>query len=183
MVVALAYRLCDEAGRVVDTVTADEPLRYVHGYAQILPGLEAGLEGAAAGERRTLRCPPDEAFGERADDNLLEIDRDDFPGGEQAAVGDEIVATSPDGVEVTHVVVEVSAESVWVDLNHPLAGQTVTFEVEVCEVRPATDEELDAAQRDADELIVGGATIVYGSEPPSDLIPLRSPGGKRRGKS
>lgn len=183
MVVALAYRLRDASGNLVDSVTADEPLRYVHGYAQILPGLEAGVEGAQAGERRTLTCPPDEAFGERADDNVLEIDRQDFPGGEQAAVGDEIVATSPDGVEVTHLVVEVTPEAVWVDLNHPLAGQTVTFEVEVCEVRPASDEELDLAQQDADERIVDGGTIVYQSEPTPDLIQLRSPPGQRRGKS
>lgn len=161
--VTVTYRLFDEAGELVDELA--EPLGFVMGCAQVLPALERGLTGARAGERRTIEAAPEEAFGERDEEAVLEVDRQDFPGGDVARVGDEIMATRPDGVEVAHEVVEVTDEAVLVDLNHPLAGQRVRFEVTVVEVRPATDDELDAAQAAVDELVVGAGAIVYASPP------------------
>jgi FKBP-type peptidyl-prolyl cis-trans isomerase SlyD len=174
--VTVAYRLYDEAGQLVDEVGEDDPLGFVFGCAQVLPALERDLEGAKAGDRRTVEAGPGDAFGERDEGALLEVDRDDFPGGEAAKVGDEIVASGPDGVEVAHRVVEVTDDAVLVDLNHPLAGQRVRFEIEVCEVRAATDAELDAAQAAVDELIVGEGAIVYGSQP-GDELPGDASGG------
>lgn len=185
MQVAIAYRLFDAEGRQVDAVGSDEPLRYIHGYAQIIPGLEAGLEGARAGERRTLELAPDLAFGGRDEGALLEIERGDFPGAEAVAIGDEVIAEAPDGAEVGYRVVAVTPEAIVVDRNHPLAGQTVRFEVEVLAVRPASDDELDAARADADERVVYESTIVYGSEPPGgghaapDLVQLRRKRGEK----
>lgn len=165
--VTVTYRLFDQAGELVDDVS--EPLGFVFGCAQVVPALERGLRGARAGDRRTIEASPDEAFGEREEEALLEVDRRDFPGGDVVEVGDEIMATRPDGVEVAHTVVEVTDEVVLVDLNHPLAGQRVRFEVEVVGVRPATDEELDAAQAAVDELVVDGSAIVYASPPGEGL--------------
>jgi len=172
MLVSVAYRLYDQAGTLVDTVSAEEPLRYVHGYAQVIPGLEEGLEGASLGQKRSIGCDPDEGFGDSCDDAVLEVDRNDFPGGDRVTVGDEIMATGPDGVEVAHRVALVTAEVVVVDLNHPLAGQRVRFEAEVCGLRPATDEELDEAQAQVNERIVYEGTTVYGSQSAQDASPV-----------
>jgi FKBP-type peptidyl-prolyl cis-trans isomerase SlyD len=165
MFVALRYRLFDEAGSEVDARGADAPLVYVHGYAQIIPGLEAGLEGARPGEHRTLVLGPDEAFGERDEMALIEIDPNDFPDARHASVGDEVMAEAPDGTEVAFRIVSCDERAIVVDRNHPLAGQSVRFEIEVLTVRPASDDELDAAQADAHERVVYESTIVYGSEP------------------
>jgi FKBP-type peptidyl-prolyl cis-trans isomerase SlyD len=167
--VSVAYRLLDAAGNVADEVSRAEPLCYVHGYGLVVPGLEEGLEGAKLGERRSIRCEPDMAFGERDPEAFLEIERSELPA-EGAEIGDEIVATSPEGVEVIHRIVSLSDELVVVDLNHPLAGQVVTFDAEVCALRPASDDELDAA-------IVSAGTIVYGTRPPDDLVQLRRGSG------
>ncbi len=175
MKVTLRYRLFDAKGKLCDEIGRAEPLVYVHGYAQIIPGLEQGVEGARAGERRRIALGPDEAFGERDDDAVLEIDRRDFPGAERAKVGDEIVATAPDGSECAYRIVEIGDSEIVADRNHPLAGQRVTFEVEVIAVLPAGDDEIAVAEADVDERIVYADTIVYGSEPevaPS-LVQLR----------
>ncbi len=164
MRVSVAFRLFDEAGALVDEISAREPLTYVHGYAQVLPGLEAGLDGARIGERRTLVLGPDDAFGARDPAALLEIDPDDFPDVAGAEVGAEIVATGPDGTEAVHRIVEIDEDAIMVDLNHPLAGQTVRFEVEICDVHPATDAELDAAQADLGVRIAHAGMVVYGSQ-------------------
>ena len=170
MVVSVAFRVFDEAGELVDTVEPDEPVIYVHGYGELIPGLEERLAGAAVGEHRTISVPPEEAFGLRDPSALLEIDRHDFPAGRDVAVGDEIVAEGPDGIAAVHRVLEIGHDAIVVDLNHPLAGQTVRFEVDVCAIRPATDEELDHAQATADERIAHASTIVYASRP---LVQLR----------
>jgi FKBP-type peptidyl-prolyl cis-trans isomerase SlyD len=165
VVVEVAYRLFDESGALADEVTADEPLSFLYGYAQVVPALEDGLSGARVGEPRRIDAAPVEAFGERDDGAMLEIDRHDFPGADAVGPGDEVVVTGPDGLEVAHRVVDVTADAVIVDLNHPLAGQRVRFEVTVCSLRAASDDELDAAQAVVDELLVDAGAIVYASQP------------------
>lgn len=165
MAVTIAFELYDERSECVESVTSANPIVYVHGYAQLLPGLEAALEGCEAGECFTVEVPPEEAFGVRNEQATLEIDRHDFPGGETVVVGDEVIAERGDGAEALHRVVAVDADTIMVDLNHPLAGQRIQFAVEVCEVRPATDEELDAARADIDDRIDSAGAIVYESDP------------------
>ncbi len=177
-VVTLAYRLFDEGEVMVDEVSTTEPIEYVHGYAQILPGLDQALEGMTAGESARAAMPPALAFGERADEAMLEIDRQEFPGGADVQVGDEVVFTGPDGVEVTMPVVAMGDSVLMVDLNHPLAGQTVRFDLDVLAVRLATDEEIDAMQAEMDERIANERGIVYdsdlpGGEPTGSLVQLR----------
>ncbi|HZO16663.1 MAG TPA: peptidylprolyl isomerase [Polyangiaceae bacterium] len=168
----MAYRLFDDQGRLVDK----RSLGYVHGYAQILPGLEAGLEGARSGERRRLTLEPEDAFGEHDPEGVLEVDRDELPGAVRP--GDEVTAESPDGTVVVWRVLEVRPEVIVVDVNHPLAGQKVRFEVEIREVRPATDAEIERARRELGERIVDATAIRYSSEPAGEqgagLVPLRT---------
>ena len=144
--VTLSYVLFDERGEAVDRASPDEPLRYIHGYAQIVPGLESALEGMRAGESRSIVVAPDEAFGERDDSGVFDVDKEDFPNSSEIVSGDEFLAQSPDGEPMTMRIVEVRADSFVVDTNHPLAGQRVRFEVAVSEVREASEEEIAEAQ-------------------------------------
>src|SRR5262249_47392227 len=106
-VVTLAYVLFDEEGDAVDRATASDPLTYVHGYAQIVPGLERRLVGMHAGDKATFTIEAEEAFGIRDEEGVFEVDRTDFPNGDQVATGDEFIAEGPDGEPISMRVVEV----------------------------------------------------------------------------
>jgi FKBP-type peptidyl-prolyl cis-trans isomerase SlyD len=152
-VVTLSYVLFDEHGEAVDQVNQAEPLTYVHGYAQIVPGLERQIEGLKAGERGVFTVPADEAFGEHDDDGIFEVDKTDFPDAGEVVAGDEFMAEGPDGEPVTMRVLEVRPDVFVVDTNHPLAGQSVRFEVEVDSVRAASEDEIAAAQAELEQAI------------------------------
>lgn len=156
-VVTLSYVLFDESGEEVDRITPDEPLEYVHGYAQIVPGLERQIEGLHAGEKGSFTVEADEAFGAREDDAVFSVDRSDFPDSEDVAVGDEFMAEGPDGDPVAMRVVEVQPDAFVVDTNHALAGQKIRFDVEVASVRAASEEEIHAAQTELEEIIAAEA--------------------------
>jgi FKBP-type peptidyl-prolyl cis-trans isomerase SlyD len=162
-VVTLSYALFDEHGELVDRagIRPDagseagegEPLTYVHGYAQLVPGLERQIEGLKPGERGVFTVEADEAFGEHDDDAVFAVDRSDFPDASSVAVGDEFMAEGPDGEPIAMRVLEVHADAFVVDTNHPLAGQRVRFEVEVSAVRAAAEEEIAAAQAELERAI------------------------------
>jgi FKBP-type peptidyl-prolyl cis-trans isomerase SlyD len=149
--VTVDYVLKDDDGEVLDSSAEDEgePIEYVHGYGMLVPGLEAALVGMAAGDKKKVTVSAEEGYGERDEDLMLEIDRTEFP--DTVQPGDEFVAASPDGDEVVLNVVEVNEDSVLVDANHPLAGMTLHYEVDVRTVRAATEAEIEAAARSLDE--------------------------------
>lgn len=147
--VTLTYVLFDQDGNVAGEADKDDPLTYVHGYAQIVPGLERGVEGLAKGERREVVVDSDEAFGEPDAQAVLEIDRADLPElGRDLTVGDELIAEDDDDDQLLMRVIEIRKDTVLVDTNHPLAGQTVRFEVVVSDIRAATEEEIATAEAD-----------------------------------
>jgi FKBP-type peptidyl-prolyl cis-trans isomerase SlyD len=145
--VVLEYTLKDDKGEVLDSSDAEdgEPIVYVHGYGMLVPGLESALMGLALGEAKDVTVSPDEGFGDRDDELVLEIDRSDFPEPKNVNIGDEVVAESPDGDEVPMRVVEVKEETVIVDANHPLAGVTLRYSVKVKEIAAASEEEIAEA--------------------------------------
>ena len=151
--VVLDYVLEGDDGREIDRSDApgNEPLAYVHGYGMIVPGLEAALAGMRAGEEKKVVLSPEEGFGVRDEELVLEVDREELPRPKEVMPGDELVAESPDGEEVALRVVEVKSDSVVVDANHPLAGLTLHYLVKVREVRPATDDEVAAAAESFEE--------------------------------
>ena len=158
--VTLDYILKDDKGATLDESQAEggEPIKYVHGYGMLVPGLEAGLVGLKPGDKKDILVPADAGFGERDEELILEIDRGEFPDPEKITAGDEFVAESPDGDEVVMRVVELKPDAVVVDANHPLAGQTLHYAVEVREVREATAEEIEtaaAAFEEAEEHVHG----------------------------
>jgi FKBP-type peptidyl-prolyl cis-trans isomerase SlyD len=174
--VVLEYELHDESG-VVDASRAEggEPIVYVHGYGMIVPGLEAGVVGMKVGDEREVVVPPEGGFGEHDEELVLEVDRDDFPRPGEVKVGDEMVAESPEGEEAIMRVVEVKADTVVVDANHPLAGKTLRYKVKVREVREGTEAEIADAARAFEE-----AGYSKGDSDPR-LVQLgkKSPGNKK----
>jgi len=142
MWVRLKYRAFDEDGEPVEH--AQQEVEYVHGFGALLPQLEAALDGQSAGGRRTVSLSPREGFGSRQPERVVEFDRAEFPA--EVAAGDRFDAEGDDGNVVVLRVLEVLEDAVVIDLNHPLAGQSVRFELEVLGVRPATTEEIELAE-------------------------------------
>ena len=164
--VLLDYTLHDDDGDLLDASEGDggEPIEYVHGYGMLVPGLEAGLTGMKPGEERDIVVPAADGYGDYDDELVLEIDRADFPNPKEIAEGDEFIAESPDGDEVPMEVVEVKADAVLVDANHPLAGVNLHYRVKIRAVREATGDEIAraAAELEAAEEHVHDETCGHG---------------------
>lgn len=141
-VVAFHYTLTDDAGQVIDRSAEHEPLTYLHGSGQIVPGLERQMEGHAHGDKFTARVTADEAYGERHAELAQQMPRSAFPGVEDIQPGMQFRGHSPQG-DLNVVVTKVEAETISIDGNHPLAGKTLHFAVEIADVRAATAEELE----------------------------------------
>jgi FKBP-type peptidyl-prolyl cis-trans isomerase SlyD len=141
-VVTLHYTLRDSAGNELDSSGTDEPIQYLHGIGMIVPGLEEGLAGKRQGERAKVVVKPEDGYGERDPRGLQEVSRDTFPPEAGLEPGLEFEAEGPDGDPILATVVQVDGDKVTIDLNHPLAGLTLHFDVTISEVRDATAEEL-----------------------------------------
>jgi FKBP-type peptidyl-prolyl cis-trans isomerase SlyD len=140
-VVTLHYTLRDGQGTVVDSSSGRGPLSYLHGKGNIIPGLEAALAGKAAGDKLDVTVAPEQGYGRR-DDRLVQIvPRNRFEEITELNPGMQVRAGSPQGARLV-TVVRVERDFVTVDGNHPLAGRTLHFSVEVVEVRKATHEEV-----------------------------------------
>jgi FKBP-type peptidyl-prolyl cis-trans isomerase SlyD len=140
-VVSLEYRLHLGDGQTIDESEPGQPLAYMHGRGQIVPGLESQLEGMAVGESKKVVVSPGQGYGEHDKRGLQEVPRDMFPPDAPLKPGLSISAQTADGDVIPITIREVKGDTVVVDLNHPLAGKTLHFDVTVREVRPATDEE------------------------------------------
>lgn len=141
-VVSIHYTLKNDAGDVLDTSSGRDPLAYLHGNNNIIPGLEKALEGKAAGDSVQVSVEPGEGYGERQEGLVQDVPREAFQGIDDIKPGMQFQAQGPQG-PVLVTVTSVADETVTVDGNHPLAGETLHFDVEVAEVREATDEEME----------------------------------------
>jgi FKBP-type peptidyl-prolyl cis-trans isomerase SlyD len=181
--VTVDYELRDDEGDLMDASEADggEPIRYVHGYGMLVPGLEAALAGLKAGDERDVVVPADAGYGEYDEGLVLEVDRSELPNPKTVCVGDELVAESPDGDELALSVIEVRDDVVVVDANHPLAGVTLLYHVKVRDIRVATDDEVQRAAADLDEAHghVHGPDCDHTHEPLAVRAPLPKDVGSR----
>ncbi len=141
-VVSIHYTLTNDAGEVIDSSEGREPLPYLAGAGNIIPGLENALEGKSAGDKLDVRVAPEEGYGERHEQMIQEVPRSAFDGVDDIQVGMHFQAQSDHG-PVSVVVTALTDETVTVDGNHPLAGENLNFAVEVMDVRDATEEELE----------------------------------------
>jgi FKBP-type peptidyl-prolyl cis-trans isomerase SlyD len=140
-VASFHYTLTDSTGKVLDSSEGQEPLSYLHGAGNIIPGLESALLGKTTGDKLSVAVVAAEAYGERDDTMVQELPTSMFSGVDQIEVGMEFHAETEHGLQVV-TVTSVENDTVTIDGNHPLAGVDLNFEVEVTEVRDASQEEL-----------------------------------------
>jgi len=138
-VVMIHYTLKNDAGEVLDSSSGHDPLAYLQGHGSIIPGLEAALEGKVAGDKVQATIAPENAYGMKEPGLVQQVPRRAFQG--EVRAGMQFTAQTEAGPR-TVVVTRVQGDMVTVDGNHPLAGETLHFDVEVTEVRVATEEEL-----------------------------------------
>jgi len=142
-VVSIDYRLHLGDGNIVDESDPSDPLVYLHGHDEVIPGLEKALEGKKAGDSFKATIPPEDAYGDYEPEGVEEVPRDEFPADLPLEAGGIVSATDEEGDDVDFLVKEIREKTVVVDFNHPLAGKTLHYEVKVREVRAATEEELE----------------------------------------
>lgn len=140
-VVSIHYTLTLNGGDVIDK-SGDEPLSYLHGHDNIVPGLERQLEGKVPGDKLTAVVSPADGYGEKLENAKRAVPKSALPEDAPLEVGMQFVMEDKDGDLSPMWLVGVETDRVVFDLNHPLAGETLNFDVEVVEVRSATEEEL-----------------------------------------
>jgi len=141
MVVSMHYTLTDDSGDVLDSSRGGEPFSYLHGHNNIIPGLEKALEGVEMGFKSKVTVAPTEGYGEKNPEAIFEAPREHFPPDMKLEIGARVYADGPNG-PITLTVVKLTDNGAVLDANHPLAGKTLHFEVEITTVRTATTEEL-----------------------------------------
>jgi FKBP-type peptidyl-prolyl cis-trans isomerase SlyD len=140
-VVIIDYTLKDDDQSVLDTSQGQEPLSYIHGIGNLIPGLEKALAGKSEGDRVEVTIAPDEAYGERDDELLQAIPRERFERADEIQVGMQFHTQSDEGMQVV-TVVDVDGDNITIDGNHSLAGKTLHFDVRIVGVREASAEEV-----------------------------------------
>ncbi|MCB9453130.1 MAG: peptidylprolyl isomerase [Anaerolineaceae bacterium] len=141
-VVSLTYVLTVD-GEEASRADANEPLEYLHGAENIVPGLEAALTGKKVGDKFSVTIQPDDAYGEYDEDDIDEFPRNEIPGSENLEIGMMVEIEDEDGYVDVGMIKEITPEAIIVDFNAPLAGKTLHFDVQVVAIREADEEELD----------------------------------------
>ena len=142
LVVGLDYTLRLDDGETIDTSADQEPLEFLQGRGQIIPGLEQALYGMAVDDQKDVVVAPAEGYGEKDPEAFELVARDVFPSDLDLRPGGGLRMRDESGQAVVAYVAEVRPEDVVLDFNHPLAGETLYFEVRIAALRPATSEEL-----------------------------------------
>jgi FKBP-type peptidyl-prolyl cis-trans isomerase SlyD len=138
-VVSLQYTLSGEDGKTIESNKGKDPLKYTHGNNQIVPGLEKELAGMRMGEEKRVKVTPEEGYGPVDPRGFQEFPKDKIPA-EGLKVGAMLTATGPQGQQVPVRVHEIKEQTVVLDLNHPMAGKTLVFDVKVLDIQPATSK-------------------------------------------
>lgn len=142
-VVLFHYTVTNDKKEVVDNSRGSDPLSIIAGKGQILPKLEEAIQDLALNEKKTVSLKAKDAYGEYSEDSIQVAGRDNFPKEAKLEVGMEYMASMEDGQHMPFVITKIEDEQITVDFNHPLAGQNLTFDVEIVELREATPEELE----------------------------------------
>lgn len=142
-VATIDYTLTNAEGAVLDSSEGGEPMAYIQGIGNLIPGLEAALEGKSVGDALQVTIQPEQAYGVRDEDLVQVVDRSAFQGMRELEVGMQFHAQSDRGDTQVIWVADIDGDEITIDGNHPLAGETLNFDVKVVDVREATEEELD----------------------------------------
>lgn len=141
-VVTMNYEVVDDQGQLIDRSEEGGPLAYIHGNGQLIPGLETALEGRGKGDKIAVDVPPEQGYGERDEEGVQIVARNQFDDSVEIEVGMQFEAQDDDDGHQIVTVVAVDGENITLDTNHPLAGKNLRFEVEILDVRDASAEEL-----------------------------------------
>lgn len=141
-VVSIAYKLQNSQGQLLEEATPDDPMLYLHGHDNMVPGLEKELAGKAVGDRVITVVSPEEGYGAKQSKGEIPVPRDAFPSDADIFEGATFI-TEDQGRPMPIWVVRADAETVWIDTDHPLAGQNLHFAVEVLSIRTASPVELE----------------------------------------
>jgi len=142
LVVSMEYTLRVD-GKVVDSSAGGDPLEYLHGVGNIIPGLEREVDGMAVGESKNVTVSVEDGYGEVDEEAFMEAPRSEFPTDMPMNPGVEMELTGPEGQPMYARIESVEGETVLLNMNHPLAGKELHFDVKVVNLRDATDEEMD----------------------------------------
>jgi FKBP-type peptidyl-prolyl cis-trans isomerase SlyD len=142
-VVLIHYTLTNDAGKVLDSSSGGEPLAYIQGHGNLIPGLERELEGKSAGTRLSVKIAPADGYGEHDAALVQRVPKRSFGNVSNLKPGMQFQAQTSDGNARVVTVTGIQGDMVTIDGNHPLAGEHLNFEVEITEVRAATQEELE----------------------------------------
>ncbi len=137
------YTLTNDAGEVLDSSSGRDPLPYLHGAGNIVPGLERQMEGKRQGDQFRAVVEPGEGYGERSDRPLEPVPLDAFPDGIVPQQGMQFLVEGPDGQPMPIWVARVTPAAAFIDFNHPLAGVRLNFDVQVVVLRMASDAEIE----------------------------------------
>jgi FKBP-type peptidyl-prolyl cis-trans isomerase SlyD len=140
-VVTIDYTLRDSEHQILESSEGSEPLAYLHGYQSIIPGLEQALEDKSAGDAFTVTIPAAEAYGERDEQLVITVPLDSFEDAGAVKEGMQFEADTPDGYRLL-TVTQVGNKTATVDINHPMAGMDLTFDITVKTVREADPGEI-----------------------------------------
>ncbi|HQX24663.1 MAG TPA: peptidylprolyl isomerase [Pseudomonadota bacterium] len=140
-IVRFHYDLADEAGQPIESSREREPMAILYGAGNVIPGIEKAIEGRRAGERLQVTVPPAEGYGERRDGLTQRVPKKFFNEARKLRPGDSTVLGSNQGPRVV-TVLKIGETVIDVDLNHPMAGRTLCFDIEIIEVREASAEEI-----------------------------------------
>lgn len=142
-VVIIHYTLKGEDGVVIESTAGRDPLAYLHGHRNVIPGMERALAGKSPGDRLAVTIPAGDAYGERRGPGPQEVPRKEFPRKMELREGMPLQIRDSAGNPVQVWVTKVQGSRVWIDIDHPLAGRTLTFDVEIVHVRDPYPEELE----------------------------------------
>jgi len=141
-VVSFNYLLQNAAGETLDSTEGAAPLPYLHGHQNILPAIESALDGHQAGDSFKIELTAEQGYGERDEDLVQNLGRSQFADGEGLEVGMMFeMADEEDNVRVA-TIIDIERDKITIDANHPLAGQSLVYAIEIVEVREATAEEI-----------------------------------------
>ena len=140
-VVQMHYTLKNDKGEVLDTSEGQDPLTYMHAEGAIIPGLFQAITGKKVGEKVSVVVKPQDGYGDKDDSMVKQVPIESFKGMDDMAVGVKVEAETDDGIQIA-TITEIREKEVTIDLNHPLAGVTLHFHVEITDIREATEEEV-----------------------------------------
>ena len=149
-VVLMHYTLKNDAGDVIDSSDGADPLPFLQGHGNIIPGLESALEGSKVGDKLDVSIEPEEGYGLRMKDAIQEIPSSALQGVDEVKVGMQLQSQDKDGNAFLVSVTKIEDDKITVDGNHPLAGQTLHFSVSIESIRKAEAEELSHGHVHAD---------------------------------